>query len=524
MKQNKKSTFFKTLILMLFGSFLYTLDWGGGFILSKIPAGFSKEKNLELKGNPLKGFSLSGSISFKDVEFVFKDPVSISSSFFRVPESITVSNCLIKTGADSFELKMPTALFIFPKLIMSNTCKIHVELNDKLKNQLQVDYLDAKVSGQWDMTGEDGYLEIQLDSKEGIKAWFENSHATGIKAEIGKKSKWWGIFGFYPGPGDVIVDWERGAGDFILDDLTFSQIQDLRIIGSIYQDGDWSAIIPLEPSGVIGLKSDNKNLAGNWEGVQWRDFFNGLGSFLNIFLGDSGEFSLEDKILTLVPDEGEYFHEIQIKERMSGFLANKNTNFFENLSWDIDEKEILNVNFQDFSWLLPKPANWWPRGVFNGFLNIDSYGGIEGQVQISGPADIHLMNANSELDLFEISFKETQKGFYGGDSFLLRLSDPALVLFSESFSFSEEKGILAKGKVATTSESIVKFFGKDVIGLISLFAGPEHQSQIFQIPVEISGTTKDPKISMAGMPLRWELCPTLDMMDCLEKRAKQNPN
>ena len=524
MKQNKKSNIFKMLFSVLVAWFFYTLDWGGGYLLSKIPTGFSKGENLKLQGNPLKGFSLSGSISFENFEFLFTEPTSISDSFFRIPESIAVANCLIKSNTDFLDLKMPQAFFIAPKLLMSNTCKIQITLSEDSKNQLQADYLEARVSGEWDLLGENGYMKIEMNLKESIHASFEKSHAVGIKAQINKQSKWWSIFGFYPGLGDLNVDWERGTGSFVLDNLSLSQSQDIKVMGSINQDGDWSAIIPLQPGGLVGLKSDNNDLSGSWEGVEWRGFFGSLSPLLDVFLGAEGIFLLQEGLLTVTPGEGEYFHEIQLSELPSGILANKNTKNFEFFSWDLGEGGVVSVDFENFSWLLSKPANWWPRGIFDGFLKIDPKDGTRGEVRITGPASMQLMNEDSQLDLFEIDFQEVQKEAYRGDSLLLRLSDPELVLLAEDFYFSEEKGILAKGKVATTSSSIVKFFGQEVIGLISLFAGPDHESQIFQIPVEISGTTKDPKISMSGMPLRWELCPSLTMLDCLEKRAKQSPN
>ena len=187
--------------------FCYTLDWGGGYLLSKIPTGFSKGENLKLQGNPLKGFSLSGSISFENFEFLFTEPTSISDSFFRIPESIAVANCLIKSNTDFLDLKMPQAFFVAPKLLMSNTCKIQITLSEDSKNQLQADYLEARVSGEWDLLGENGYMKIEMNLKESIHASFEKSHAFGIKAQINKQSKWWSIFVFYPGLGDLNVDW-----------------------------------------------------------------------------------------------------------------------------------------------------------------------------------------------------------------------------------------------------------------------------------------------------------------------------
>jgi len=523
MKQNKKFNIPSMLFSVLFVWLCYALDWGGGYLLSKIPASFSKVENLKLQGNPLRGFSLSGGISFENFEFFFTEPVSVSNPFFRVPESISVANCLIKSNAGFLGLKTPKAFFIAPKLIMSNTCKIQITLSKDSSSQLQANYLEATVSGEWDLLGENGYMEIQMNPKESIHASFEDSYAVGIKAQINKQSKWWSIFGFYPGPGDLNVDWERGTGSFVLDNLPLSQSQDIKVMGSIYQDGDWSAIIPLQPGGLVGLKSDNNDLSGSWEGVEWGGFFGDLSPLLDAFLGAEGVFLLQEGVLNVTPSQGEYFHEIQLNELPSGILANKNTKNFEFFSWGLAEDGVVSIDFENFSWLLNKPADWWPRGVFDGFLRIDPKEGISGEVRIMGPTSMQLMDKDLQLDSFEIDFWETQKQTYRGDSLLLRLSDPELVLFSEDFYFSEE-GILAKGKVATTSSSITRFFGQEVIGLISLFAGPDYKSQIFQIPVEISGTTKDPKIAMSGMPLRWELCPSLTILDCLEKRAKQSPN
>ncbi len=524
MKQIKKSKFFQASLFLIFVSFLYIPDWGGSFLLGKIPEGFSKKENLKIKGNPLKGFLVSGSIFFNEIEFSFTDPIILSKPFMKIPESLNVSNCTIKTNADFLGFKIQAGHFFSPKLKMTNTCKIQITLNEELKEQLKVNQLVASVSGEWDLLGRDGHMVIKLNQKDQLEAWFEDSKATGIKGMIDKRSKWWGLLGSYPGPGNLSIDWKKGVGSFVLEDLTFSKISELKIIGSIYEDGDWSAIVPLDSNGMVGLKSDNNELSGSWEGLGWDFVSSEAASFLDIFLGNNGEFSFQNNVLKLKPEEGEYFHEIQLNENISGFLMNRNNQVFENFSWDLKTTGEVSVFFENFSWLLPKPAPWWPRGVFDGFLKLDPNNRLNGDVQILGPASMMLMGKDSTLDLFKISFKEEEQDYYNGDTLLLRLSDPELVLVSSDFFFSKEGGISAKGKVATTSDSIIAFFGQDVIGLISLFAGPDYKNQIFQIPVEVSGEAKDPKISMSGMPLRWEYCPNLQTIDCLEKRAKQNPN
>ena len=526
MKENKRSLFFIFTILVVF---LYVFNWGGSYLLSKIPSNLSVGKSFNIQGNPIRGFAVSGNVFLDDFEFFMNEPIQISGPFFSISEFIQIENCLMKMSLNDFSI-FNTASAIQSMKIKSNNCQIKIELPEEIQKKTDFEVLTAQLNGDWDVVDESGYAELVFDQGENIQAWFQNGHAVGLKANIEKTSPWWLFLGLDPGFGHLYVDWDfddsetpNQQGRFVLSDLNSGLFDDVEIIGSIYEDGDWSASVPIGPNGFIGLKSNNNYLDGNWVGVDWGILLNSKYLLANVLLGEEGRFSISDGAMILSPEKGEYFHQIDITKSI-GRLMNKNSQSFEGFEWVFSKSGSLNITFQDFSWLLPRIFTWWPRGIFNGSLEMSTNGFIFGDIQIDGPAKMNLMNIDVDLDLFENSFEIKDDGTYVSSSLLLKFSDPPLVLVAKDLTASVEGGVFATGKIATKSDAIVQFFGTEVKSLLALFAGSDYDEQIFQIPVEITGSLDDPKISMSEMPTRWTICRELSLLDCLEKRAKQNPN
>jgi|GEM_PF-2839026 len=526
MKENKRSLF---PIFIIMAVFLYVFNWGGGYLLSKIPSSLSVGKNFNIQGNPIRGFTISGNVFLDDFEFSMIEPIQISGPFFSISESIQIENCLMKMSLNDFSIF--NIAFVTQSIkIQSNNCQIEIELPEEMQSKTGFGILTAQLNGDWDVVSEDGYAELVFDQGENLQAWFQKGHAVGLKANIEKTSPWWSFLGFNTGLGHLYVDWDfndselpKQQGRFVLSDLSSGLFDDLEVIGSIYEDGDWSASIPIGASGFIGLKSNNNYLDGNWAGVDWGVLLNSKYLLADALLGEQGSFSISDGSITLNPEKGEYFHHIDVAKSI-GRLMNKNSQSFEGFEWIFDEDENLKITFKNFSWLLPKVFTWWPRGVFNGGLEISMNGSIFGDIQIDGPAKMNLMNIDVDLDLFDNSFEIKDDGTYVSSSLLLKFSDPPLVLVAKDLTASAEEGVFATGKIATQSDAIIQFFGTEVKSLLALFAGSDYDKQIFQIPVDITGSLDDPKIVMSEMPTRWSMCEELTLLDCLEKRAKQNPN
>ena len=525
MKQNKRLLF---PIFILFIFFLYVFDWGGGYLLSRIPNTLSVGKSFNIQGNPIRGFSVGGNLFLGDLEFFMTDRIQISGPFFSISEFIEVKNCLLKMDLNDFSI-FNLASAMQSTVIKSDNCQIDIKLTEQMQARAGTDSLAAQLHGDWDVMSEDGYMELVFEQGENIQAWFREGRAVGLQANIEKTSPWWLFLGLNPGFGHLYVDWDfdesetaEKQGRFVLSDLNSDLFDDVEVLGSIYPDGDWSASIPIGPSGFIGLKSNNHYLNGNWTGVDWSILLNSNYLLADVLFGEKGNFSISNGLVVLNPEKGEYFHQIDIAKGF-GRLMNKNSKSFEGFEWVFDGNEGFEIIFQDFSWLLPKIFTWWPRGVFDGYLKFTN-GLIVGDIQVKGPAKMSLMDIDVELDSFENFFEIKNDGTYASPSLLLRFLDPPLVLVAKDLNASLEKGVFATGKVATQADAIIQFFGTEVKSLLALFAGSDYDKQVFQIPVDIKGTLDDPKISMSEMPTRWTVCKDLSLLDCLEKRAKQNPN
>ena len=101
MKQNKRLLF---PIFILFVFFLYVFDWGGGYLLSRIPNTLSVGKSFNIQGNPIRGFSVGGNLFLGDLEFFMTDRIQISGPFFSISEFIEVKNCLLKMDLNDFSI------------------------------------------------------------------------------------------------------------------------------------------------------------------------------------------------------------------------------------------------------------------------------------------------------------------------------------------------------------------------------------------------------------------------------------
>ena len=87
MKENKRSLF---PIFTIMAVFLYVFNWGGSYLMSRIPPTLSVGKNFDIQGNPIRGFAISGNLFLDDLEFFMTESVQISGPFFSISEFIQI--------------------------------------------------------------------------------------------------------------------------------------------------------------------------------------------------------------------------------------------------------------------------------------------------------------------------------------------------------------------------------------------------------------------------------------------------